>query len=648
MRTILTRSILRRHPAAGIVLVATAAAIAGTARSRPAHAEAPRFQAEVDRNHAVVGDSFICEVTLNVGQDQVTDYRPPDFKGLRVLSAARVPNQSTQMQFGGAGMFVEVSYSWRYELAAQQKGSVTIGAAHVRVNGREFHTSPVVVSVGSSAGATTPPPLQAPSAGSGPPSAPGAGEAPPPEAADGGSFIRLVTDKQKVYVGEAIAATWFLYMNQPHEKFDTQVEPTMEGFWTEDVTLPSRRGGMVLNDEIVQGRRYQVGPVMRKALFPLRAGHLGITSMEAELSHVDFFGTAARSQHVRSTPTTIEVLPLPRDGQPAGFDPANVGAFTLARRIDRSQVGVGEAVTLTLDIAGRGNIRKLGLPPLPKFEGWKTYDPRLQINIDPGNGVEGTKTAEILLLPDRPGAFNIPGQTLDFFDPATGHYAQVTAPPIAVTVTGTGMTAPGAGGTNATGTAGVANQAGGAVENVISAEIRPIHARAELRRDLGATFLRTRAFLGFLAAPPLLFGVLVLGFGLRDRLTRDSGATRRRRSRRKVQAHFAAAEAHRRRREVGAFHIEIDRVVREAMSHRLGTPVAGLRMEEIRTHLFAMGLGEADAGRIVGLLEECDRARFAPGSVPGDDAALAATLDRAAEVVGGIEGSPGNASGTPG
>lgn len=625
----------RRLPPFGAATLVASALIAVAAR--PAHAEAPRFQADVERRQVTVGDAFVYEVTLGVGQDQVSDYRPPDFKGLRVLSASRQPNQSTQMQFGGAGMFVQVNYTWQYQLQAQQKGNITIGAARVRVNGTEFKTSPVTIAVGT-AGGTAPPPM--PQASVPPSAAPAAApDVAPPEAATGGSFIRLVTDKQKAYVGEAIAATWFLYLNQPADKYDTQVEPTMEGFWTEDVTLPQRRGGMVLNEEVVQGRHYQVGPAMRKALFPLHPGRLTIGPMEAQLSRVDFFGTPMRSQRLRSTPTTLEILPLPTQGQPNAFDPANVGTFTLTRRIDRTQVATGEAVTLTLEIGGHGNIRKVGLPPAPKLDGWKTYDPRVQVNLDPGNGVEGTKSAEILMLPERPGTFEIPGQTLAYFDPSKEKYEQATTPPITITVTGAAITG-GAGGAAPAGPA-----PGEGLENVIAGEIRPIHARGDLRRNLSATFLHTGAFAGLLIAPPLLFVVALLGLGLRDKLSADTGATRRRRSRKKVQAHLASAEAHRRRRDLGAFYNELDRVVREALSHRLGVAAAGLRMDELREHLGTLGLADADSARVVALLEDCDRARFAPGSMASDDAALGAALDRAGEVVAAIESAPGRREG---
>jgi oxygen tolerance protein BatD len=622
-----------RHPPRAIATVLAALAVAVSAGA--ARAEPPRFLGEVDRNQVTVGEPFVYQVTLSAGNDQISDYRPPDFKGFRVLSTPRAPNQSTQMQFGAAGMFVEVNYSWRYELAAQQKGNLSIGPARIKVNGQDFKSSVVVVAAGGG-GAPPPPPSATGPSAHGAAAAPAQAPTPPPGVAapsDGGSFIRLVTDKQKAYVGEAISATWFLYMNQQHDKYDTQVEPTMEGFWTEDVAIPNRRGGLALSEELVQGRRYQVGAVLKKALFPLHAGRLTITPMEAEIARVDFFGTAVRSQHVKSTATEIEVMPLPREGQPAGFDPANVGTFSLAGHVDRTQVATGEAVTLTLEIAGHGNLHKVALPAIPALEGWKKYDPRVTVTLDPASGVDGTKSAEILLLPSRPGRFTLPALTLDYFDPTAGHYARATTEPIQLTVTGGAQASEGAdGGAVAAPASGTAP-----VDNVIASEIRPIHARSGLRRDVGATFLRGPAFVGVLVAPPLLFGLTVFGLGIRDRRAEDTGATRRRRSRQKVRAHFAAAEAHRRQREVAAFYIEIERVLREAMSHRLGVAAAGLTMDDVRARAAALGLTAGDADRLVVALEECDRARFAPGSLPSDDAALGAAVERASDLVAQIE-----------
>ena len=604
------------------------------APSRAAHAEPPRFTIEVEQNQVNVGEGFVVQVSLGVSNDEVTDYRPPEFKGLRVLQAARAPNQSTQMQFGGAGMFVQVTYSWRYEVAATRAGSVSIGPARVKVNGQDFRSSVATISAlaAGSAAVNSPPPL----ANSSPQLAPTTGNsarntAAPPEATSGGSFIRVVPEKEKLFVGEATGATWFLYMNQPHDKYDTVMEPRMEGFWTEEVTTPSRRGSLVLTQEVVEGRPYQVGAILKKALFPLKPGRLVITAMEADLSRSDFFGMAVSKQHVRSPVTTIEVLPLPSAGQPPGFDLANVGRFSLTARVDRSDVNVGDAITLTIDIAGRGNLRKVALPEIPKLIGWKAYDPRVNTVIDPATGVTGNKSAEILLLPERPGTVQIPTLVLNFFDPETQQYERAEAPGFTLRATGDAAAAAKAFPT-ATTQAGAAETP--ATENVLGDDIRPIRATAGLRRDLGSTFLHTTGFGVLVVAPPLLLALALLGLRVRDRLSADTDGRRQRHNRKRVAAHFSAAEAHRRAHNVGPFFAEIERVIREALSHHLGDqPVKGLSAEELRGLLVQGGFAAADAERVVDAMDECDRARFAPGTLKDADPAMSAALERAGTIV---------------
>jgi hypothetical protein len=474
------------------------------------------------------------------------------------------------------------------------------------VNGQEFRSNPVAIAALAALASGTPggpPPLGSSAPAPDPADGTSSSGAPPPEAGQGGSFIRLVADKQKAFVGEAISATWYLYMNEPADKYDTQVEPHTEGFWTEDVAVPSRRGGLVLTQETVQGRSYQVGTVLKKALFPLRPGKLTITPMEAEISRSDFFGNAVRSQRLRATPTVIDVLPLPKAGQPPGFDPANVGSFTLTARVDRATVAVGEPVTLTIEIGGRGNVRKVALPAIPRVAGWKAYEPRVNVVVDPATGVSGTKTAEVLLLPERPGAVTFPGLVLAVFDPTLPEdrrYVRRETTPIVLTATGDAATA-------AAGGQGALAPGGGAgtttprafSENVIAEEIRPLHARAGLRRELGTTFFRTEGFLVALVVPPVGFALAMLFFRVRDRLAGDTGARRRRTARRKVRAHLASADRHRQRGEISPFFIEIDRVMREALTSRLGRPVKGLRLDELRALLGARAFPPAQIDRMI-------------------------------------------------
>ena len=144
-------------------------------------------------------------------------------------------------------------------------------------------------------------------------------------------------------------------------------------------------------------------------------------------------------------------------------------------------------------------------------------------------------------------------------------------------------------------------------------------------------------FLAALALPPFAFILTLAGLGIRDRMAEDTGAKRRKRARQKVRARLRAADAYRQRGEVSAFFNEIDRVIRELLSARTGRSVKGMRMDELADELRARGVGADDVARVVAVLEECDRARFAPGSVAGDAAGLGRSLDHASELLDRIE-----------
>ena len=141
--------------------------------------------------------------------------------------------------------------------------------------------------------------------------------------------------------------------------------------------------------------------------------------------------------------------------------------------------------------------------------------------------------------------------------------------------------------------------AGGAgVENVVGGSIRPIHARGSMGGEAGVAFLRSAGFKATVVTPPLALAVLVLFGRARERLGRDSHRTRRRRMRTMARRRLRAAEAHRAAGRAGDFYGEIDRVLREALSERLGTELGGLRFDELGALLArARPAGRADRQR---------------------------------------------------
>jgi hypothetical protein len=588
-----------------------------------APAQQDSFIARAYPTRVGLGEPFVVEVTLSIQDGRVDGYRPPEFRGARVLSEQ--PSQSTQIHMGGGGSSVQTVYSWRYELEAQQKGTLAIGPARVRVNGRELKTTGVSVNVGDPTGA---PRAAAPQRRSVSPFGGFPFTSEPQTPDDGRNFIRLVPSKNKAYVGEQITLEWFLYLSARQDNYKTVTEPRADGFWSEDLPVPPNPH---LTQQTFEGRDYLVAPVLRRAIFPLQPGRFTVTPMEAEISQVDFFGSTMRTQRLKTDPLVIEVQPLPTAGQPRGFDPSAVGRFDITAKVDRESIAVGEAVTLTLAISGQGNVRQLNPPTLGKLEGWKVYDPKVSVALEPGDIVRGTKTVEYLLLPEKAGVTTIPAFTLQFFDPAQQSYGSEKSVPLRITVTGEAA-APAAGAARG-GKAPAAHPTG--MENVLGLDIRPLHNRPSLRRDLGTTFYRSRFFVGVLLAPPLALGLTVLVGRVRERLSQDTEGARRRRLRRLVRRRLGAAEKHLEAGQTGPFFIEIDRVLREFLSGKLGRPVTGLSRDELRSHLGAAGLATEVVDRTIDALEECDRARFAPGS--GSESEMRAALDRAGEVILQIE-----------
>ena len=83
---------------------------------------------------------------------------------------------------------------------------------------------------------------------------------------------------------------------------------------------------------------------------------------------------------------------------------------------------------------------------------------------------------------------------------------------------------------------------------------------------------------------------------------------------------------------------EIERVLREFLTGKLGTQIAGLSWDELRATLAQAGVAPALVDATLAALEDCDRARFAPGRVSAEE--VRAARDRAGEIILQIEKAP--------
>ncbi|MBS1588842.1 MAG: BatD family protein, partial [Bacteroidetes bacterium] len=93
-------------------------------------------------------------------------------------------------------------------------------------------------------------------------------------------FIRVSVDKTKAYVGEQITASYKLYARMPMNVAISKL-PSLNGFWTQDFILPGQ-GALKPEEEVINGKTYQVFLLKKSALFPQQTGSLTLDPAEAE------------------------------------------------------------------------------------------------------------------------------------------------------------------------------------------------------------------------------------------------------------------------------------------------------------------------------------------------------------------------------
>ena len=100
-------------------------------------------------------------------------------------------------------------------------------------------------------------------------------------------------------------------------------------------------------------------------------------------------GRRSARRNVRPAALSVAVRPLPEAGKPEGFAGA-VGSFTFRAAARPAAAAVGEPVTLTMEIQGRGNLESLAAPQVPAGEQFRLYEPRVLRQGDRPGPLPGT------------------------------------------------------------------------------------------------------------------------------------------------------------------------------------------------------------------------------------------------------------------
>lgn len=379
-----------------------------------------QLEVAVSKNTVAEGEKFRIEYSINAAADQFT---PPRFEGLRILSG---PNQSTNMQFINGRSAYSVSYS--YVLMALKEGDYTIGKAGIRVGSAIVESGEVIIKVVKG---NAPQQSQAPQQQQRTPEAEGQ---PGGEEISNSIFITASVSNSRPFVGEVITATYKLYFNMNIADNTFSTLPSLNGFWSEDLNVQNSPGEI----EVVNGVRYNVAVLKKAVLIPHRSGELILDPLEMDLVvqqpvqsrsrnlFDQFFGNFRNVKlSVKSKPVKVKVKALP-DGRPPDFNGA-VGQFSVKLKADRTAVKTNEAVNITYEISGSGNLKVLDEKKLEFPADFEVYDPKVADKISvTAAGISGSRSYNYLAIPRVKGEFSIGPVAFSYFDPSKEKYVSLT------------------------------------------------------------------------------------------------------------------------------------------------------------------------------------------------------------------------------
>ena len=587
-------------------------------------ADKVRFVAEA-ADVVVSGDQVRLVFTVN-SQD-IKDFRAPSIKGFDVLMGPSRSQQSS-IQIINGKRTSNSSTAFTYILLAGNPGTYTIPAASVEVNGEKVFSNAISIKV-------LPQDQTSGNSGNN-----GGGSASSSRSQAAGSrissndlFITATASKTTVHEQEAILLTYKVYtvvnLRQLYGKM-----PDLKGFHTQEVELPQQK---TFTLEHYKGRNYNTTVWSQYVLFPQQTGKLEIPSITfdgvvAQQTISDdpfdaFFnggGYVEVKKKITTPKVVINVQPLP--AKPAGFSGA-VGEFKLASSINATDVKTNDAVTIKLTLSGTGNMTLIGTPEVKFPQDFEIYDPKVTDDYKLTNsGLTGTKTFEYLAIPRHAGNFTIPAIEFTYFDLKSNSYKTLKTEAYNLKV------AKGQGNADQV----ISDFTNKESVKMLGKDIRFIKLGDSSLRPKGDFFFGTVGYYLCYLIPLLLFVVFAVIY--RQKALENANVA-------KVKTKKANKVATRRMKLAGKllaenkkneFYDEVLKALWGYISDKLSIPVSQLSKDNIEAELTNYGVQEALIAEFIGVLNECEYARYAPGN---ENEAMDKVYSASVEVISKMENS---------
>ncbi len=543
------------------------------------------FDAKVSKKRLGLNERLRIDFIMNENGD---NFIPPDFNNFLVVSG---PQQSVNRSWvNGVSSF---SKTYTYFLTPKSKGVLRIGQAQITINGEVYKTSPVEVQVTEA--------VKKPN---------------DPDNIDylTDENIHLIAEisNNSPYLNEGISVVYKLYFRNPISINDVQEleSPTYGDFWSSKINI-----GRIQVDPRGQykGEPYNEVVWQKVVLYPQKSGKLTIEPLTLNLqlsvpsNRRDLFGRRILKQGqktITSGRRTLNVKPLPTSGQPENFTGA-VGQFDFDVILSKDALKASESFQAKIKVSGKGNLNLFQLPEINVPNTLEVYEPERKETIKTTlSGTEGTVEENYTIVPQYQGKYPIPPVAFSYFDPKAKNYKTVRSQELLVDV----YEGPTSGMTNTspvpTSTRTPLTASEGAFRFIqLETDFKPVITKA--------FWMSKRFWLLFI----LPFVLLLLGYYINRfviQKSKDSASNKQRLAEKLAKKYLSSAK-----KTFGnqvAFYEALERALHNYLKAKLKIETIELSKTKIAELLENKKVDKVIATEFIAVIENCERARYAPES----------------------------------
>lgn len=563
------------------------------------------FNAKVSKKRLGINERLRIDFEMNENGD---NFNPPPFTNFQVISG---PQQSVSRSWvNGVQSF---SKTYTYFLTPKTKGKITIGQAEITINGEVYKTTPISVEVTEAVKKPNDPNNI-------------------DYVIDGNIHLVAEISKTNPYLNEGITVIYKLYFRNPISVSDvSELEsPSYADFWSHLINIPRAEINM---RGTYKGEPYNEVVWRKAVLYPQKTGKLVLPPLTLNLSlnvpsnRRDLFGRRILTQAQKMITTgqnTIRVKSLPEKNKPENFSGA-VGQFDFDLILDKEALKASESFQAKIKVKGKGNLKLFNLPTISVPNTLEVYEPehdeQVKITL---SGMQGTIEDNYTIVPQFQGKYPIPPVQFSYFDPQTASYKTLTSRDLIVDV----FDGPTAGTPRTSSTGTEPKQVITTNENAF----RFIKLDTTLSRINQEVFWMSRSFWILLLLPLfLLLTAYLIKLFVFDK-TEDASSLKQRRAQQLAKKYLSSAkkEFH----DQARFYEALERALHNYLKAKLKIETTELSKSKIESLLTEKKVAQHIAQEFVTVVENCEMARYAPGSsvnIQGDfekASTLIAQIDR--------------------